>query len=250
MESEKLILVEIKGRVAQLTINRVKSLNALNIEVIVTLLNEIESLEKNGVTVVILTGSGIKSFVAGADISEMYQFTPLEAANFSALGHKLMRKIETSSIVFIAAVNGFALGGGCELALACDFIYASENSKFGFPEVTLGIIPGFGGTVRAPLKIGVSNAKELIFTGKMINSNDALNMGLVQKIFSQEILLSECWSVAENIEKNSIASLKVLKSIFASSINEKDLTLEQQSFASLFTNSEQIDRMKRFLKIF
>ncbi|MBN2693018.1 enoyl-CoA hydratase/isomerase family protein [bacterium] len=250
MENEKLVLVEIREKIALITINRVKSLNALNREVIKSLLEEIDLLEKNGVIVGILTGSGSKSFVAGADISEMYQFSPLEAAEFASLGHKLMRNIEKSSIIFIAAVNGFALGGGCELALACDFIYASENSKFGFPEVTLGIIPGFGGTVRAPLKIGISNAKELIFTGKIINSNDAFNIGLVQKIFLQDKLLEECWSVAESIQKNGVASLKVLKSIFASTVSEKDLLLEQQSFASLFTNSEQIDRMKKFLKLF
>ncbi|MCP2240972.1 enoyl-CoA hydratase/carnithine racemase [Thermoanaerobacterium thermosaccharolyticum] len=171
MDSNNVLFNKDDG-VAIITINRPKSLNALNYETLKELDSALDRAEDDkDVKVVIITGSGEKAFVAGADIAEMRNMTPLEAKKFSEYGQSVFRKIETLSKPVIAAVNGFALGGGCELSMACDIRIASKNAKFGQPEVGLGIIPGFSGTQRLPRIIGTSKAKELIFTGEMINSD-------------------------------------------------------------------------------
>src|SRR6266545_2523915 len=173
------LLVAHEGAVAVVTLNRPKALNALNSKTVTELLELSTELEMDpGVRVVILTGGGDKAFVAGADISEMAEMRPREARHFGELGGALMTAIETSDRPWIAAVNGFALGGGCELALACDFIYASKNARFGQPEVNLGVIPGFGGTQRLMRRLGIAKAKELVFSGDLVGADEALRIGL------------------------------------------------------------------------
>ena len=191
MEFEN-IEFEIQDSVSFLTFNRPKALNALN----QSLLKEVNKVldivySDESIRVLVLTGSGDKAFVAGADISELKDFTPLEAKVFADLGQGVMDKLQTLPVPVIAAVNGFALGGGSEMALACDFIYASENAIFGLPELTLGLIPGFGGTQRLPRLVGKNIAKELIFTGKRIKAQKAEELGIVNKVVAIEDLYPE-----------------------------------------------------------
>jgi len=178
------ISVAVDGPFALVTVSREKALNALSSEVIGELTQAATHLEAQAdVRVVAVTGAGAKAFVAGADISEMQNLPPDKAQAFAENGGKLGEAIEKSSKPWIAAVNGFALGGGCELALACDFIYASENAKFGQPEVKLGVIPGFGGTQRLARRVGIAKAKELCFTGDMIDAKEAHRIGLVDAVW-------------------------------------------------------------------
>src|SRR4029079_10190970 len=177
------IRVDVADAIATITISREPQLNALSSKVIAELTAACGELEvADDVRAVIVTGAGDKAFVAGADIAEMVEMTPVHAHAFSEMGGALGASIEGSAKPWIAAVNGFALGGGCELALACDFIYASDQSSFGQPEVTLGVIPGFGGTQRLPRRIGQARAMELILTGDLIGADEALRVGLVNKI--------------------------------------------------------------------
>src|SRR5215813_3427456 len=196
------LLVAYEGAVATVTINRPKALGALNTHTVTELLELSTDLEANpNVRAVVLTGSGDKAFVAGADISEMSEMRPREARHFAELGGALMTAIETSDKPWIAAVNGFALGGGCELALACDIIYAARGAKIGQPEVTLGIIPGFGGTQRLLRRTGVGKARELIFTGDMVDAEEALRLGIVDGIFDRAELLAGARATCEKMAK-------------------------------------------------
>ncbi|MFZ0483569.1 MAG: enoyl-CoA hydratase-related protein, partial [Desulfobacterales bacterium] len=167
--------------------------------------------ENGDISVLILTGAGDKSFVAGADITEFLTFNALKAKLFSEMGHSIVNKLQEMPIPVIAAVNGFALGGGCEVVIACDFIYASENAMFGLPEINLGIIPGFGGTQRLPRLIGKNRAKEMIFTGKMIPAAEAQAMGLVNKVCAQDQLMDEVLNVARIIVSKGKVSLRAAK---------------------------------------
>lgn len=206
------ILFEIIDNIAILTINRPKSLNALNTEVLNEIFQALESVSANeDIRVLILTGSGEKAFVAGADISELSELNTLEANSFAANGHKTMAALQDLAIPIIAAVNGFALGGGLELALSCDFIYASENAKFGLPEITLGLIPGFGGTQRLSRIIGKNMAKEMIFTGKMISAAEAAQLGIVNRVIPAEELINEARKTAGVIASRGKVSLNMAK---------------------------------------
>jgi len=208
----KNILFEINDNIATVTINRPKSLNALNSEVLNEIFIAVESIASNeNLRVLILTGSGEKAFVAGADISELAELNTLEAKFFVANGHKTMAALQNLSIPVIAAVNGFALGGGLELALSCDFIYASENSKFGLPEITLGLIPGFGGTQRLSRIIGKNMAKEMIFTGKMISAEEASQMGFVNIVVPADELIETVTKTAQGIAAKGKVSLNLAK---------------------------------------
>ena len=172
------IIFKIRENIATITFNRPEILNALNEEALKEFSNVLDEIHANeDIRVLILTGAGEKSFIAGVDIKQFLTFNTFKAKSFSEMGRSLMNKLQELPIPVIAAVNGFALGGGCEVALACDFIYASENAMFGLPEITLGIIPGFGGTQRLPRLVGESMAKELIFTGKMIPAEEAKKHG-------------------------------------------------------------------------
>ena len=183
------IIFEVEGNIAIIKFNRPKALNAINPGVIADVGNALDVIEADPtIKVLVLTGEGDKAFVAGADISHMAGFSPLQGRKFSAEGQELLFRLEDLSIPVIACVNGFALGGGTEIAMACDFIYASEKAKFGQPEINLGIIPGFGGTQRLSRLVGKSMAKELCMTGVIISAQEAKEIGLVNKVFPHEEL--------------------------------------------------------------
>ena len=194
------IIVEVAEGVATITFNRPKALNALNDQTLDELAAALDAIEADEeIRVLLLTGAGEKSFVAGADITELATFNTLQGKLFSRKGQLIIGRLQDLAIPVIAAVNGFALGGGSEMALACDFIYASENAMFGLPEITLGIIPGFGGTQRLPRLIGSNRAKELIFTGKMIPATEAETIGLVNRVLPQATLMEEVMNTARSI---------------------------------------------------
>ena len=206
------IIYEVKDKIATITFNRPKALNALNgalLEELSQALDEIAADED--IRALVLTGAGDKSFVAGADITELATFNSLSAKHFAQKGHRIIHKLQQLPIAVIAAVNGFALGGGTEIAIACDFIYASESAKFGQPEINLGVIPGFGGTQRLPRLIGTNMAKELIFTGKMISAAEALRIGLANKVVPPEQLLEEAMKTAGEIAVKGKVSLREAK---------------------------------------
>ena len=239
------------GPIATVTINREAALNALSSKVIAELTTAATELEMStDVRVVILTGAGDKAFVAGADISEMVEMSPTHAHAFAQMGGALGEAIETSDKPWIAAVNGFALGGGTELALACDFIYASDKAKFGQPEVKLGVIPGFGGTQRLARRVGVAKAKEICMTGDQLGAAEALRIGLCDAVWPHAELLGKCKEVALRIAANgplAVAQVKHLIHAGQSTTLEHALVLEQQSFGLLFATADQREGMSAFL---
>jgi enoyl-CoA hydratase len=248
----KNITFEYKEGVGILKINRPQVMNALNLETLDEISVGIKKLEDNKeVKVIVITGSGEKAFAAGADIAEMKEMSADEADEFASQGHRCMYEIENCTKPVIAAVNGFALGGGTELALACDFVYASENAKFGLPEVKLGIFPGFGGTQRLPRTVGVSRARELIFSGKTINAEDALKWGLVSKIASQADLMNEVMKVAKDIMNNGPLAVGLAKHSINSGVGttfDKGLDLERQAFHKCFETEDRKEGMTAFLE--
>jgi enoyl-CoA hydratase len=250
MEFENLT-VAIEGAVATVTINRPKALNALNSHTVTELLEAATDLEVHpDVRVVILTGAGEKAFVAGADIAEMTEMRPREARNFAELGGALGDTIEGSSKPWIAAVNGFALGGGCELALACDFIYASKNASFGQPEVNLGVIPGFGGTQRMLRRIGIAKARELVYTGDRISAEDALRLGLVQAVFDPAELLAGARKTADKIAAKGPLAIAEAKRVMQTGQNMSlgdAVAAEASAFGSLFDTADQKEGMAAFI---
>ena len=249
-EQFETIKVEVDGALAIVTIAREPALNALSSKVISELTAACGELEVSiDVRAVIVTGAG-KAFVAGADIAEMRDLTPRQAQAFSEMGGALASSIEGSEKPWIAAVNGFALGGGCELALACDFVYASEAAKFGQPEVKLGIIPGFGGTQRLARRVGVAKAKELCMTGDMIDAAEALRIGLCDAVWPAGELLGKARDVAGRIAANgplAVAEVKRLVQLGQSTTLDHALALEQQSFGLLFSTADQREGMSAFL---
>lgn len=204
------ILLDIKDKTALVTINRPDKLNALNHQTLTELKNVFQELRNNDdVYSVILTGSGEKAFVAGADISELNKLNMLEGKKFAEFGQSVFNTIENFKKPVIAAVNGFALGGGCELALACHFRIASENAKFGQPEVNLGIIPGYGGTQRLARLVGSGRAMELILTGDMIDANEALRIGLVNKVIPAAELQAKVFEIAQKINSKGQQAIRL-----------------------------------------
>jgi enoyl-CoA hydratase len=246
----KTIKISVDGSLALVTINREDKLNALSSEVIGELTQAAAALEvSDEVRVVVVTGAG-KAFVAGADISEMQDLSPVQAQAFAEMGGALGHSIETSEKPWIAAVNGFAFGGGCELALACDFIYAADKAKFGQPEVKLGVIPGFGGTQRLARRIGVAKAKELCMTGDVIDAAEALRIGLADAVVPQAELMDKVKKLAGRIAANgplAVAEVKRLVHQGQSTSLEHALALEQRSFGLLFATSDQREGMQAFL---
>jgi enoyl-CoA hydratase len=230
----KNLLVDIKDKVAVITINRPDKLNALNNETLSELKSIFNILKyDDNVYVVILTGSGEKAFVAGADISELNKLDMLEAKKFSEFGQSVFSTIEEFDKPVIAAVNGFALGGGCELALACHIRIASDNAKFGQPEVNLGIIPGYGGTQRLARLVNSGRAMEMILTADLIDANTALEIGLVNKVFEHSDLLSKAWEMAMKIASKGQQAIKfAIKAVNAS--NQLSLRDGQNYEATLF----------------
>jgi enoyl-CoA hydratase len=244
------IRLETEDAIAILTIDRPKALNALNSKTLQELEAALSALPPQA-RVLILTGGGDKSFVAGADIAEMASISAAQAREFAALGHRVMNLLEQLSIPTIAAVNGFALGGGCELALACDLIYASEKAKLGLPEVSLGVIPGFGGTQRLTRVVGKQRAKELIFSGERLDAAKAKEIGLVLEVLPPDQLLAHCKTVAAKIQKNGPLAIAQAKRVIEFG-SDQDLRaaneLERQGFAVLFGSEDQKEGMKAFLE--
>ncbi len=239
------------GHVGFLTINRPDKLNALSREVLMDLRTGVaELLGRPDIRAIVLTGAG-KAFVAGADIAAMTRMTPAEAREFATLGHEVFDALETMSCPVIAAVNGFALGGGCELALACDFIYASAKAKFGQPEVSLGVIPGFGGTQRLPRRVGPAVARELVFTGKMIGAEEALRIGLANAVFDPEDLLTEATKTAQEIASKGPLAVAASKRVIRDGMDRPlpdANALERNAFGTCFETSDQREGMAAFLE--
>ncbi len=246
------LIVEIKDRIAFLKFNRPKALNALNSETLDELKAACRTLEMNPeVWVVIVTGEGDKAFVAGADILEMKDMTAIEGMNFSQRGHESISMLEKMDKPTIAAVNGFALGGGFEVALACDFIYASDKAKVGFPETGLGIFPGFGGTQRAAKLVGLAKAKELIFTAKMISAQEAYEFGLVNKVVPHDQLMTEVLAVAEQIKAKGPFAVRLSKQCVNKSLSvgiDEALMLEAKDFGLCFATKDQKEGMTAFVE--
>ncbi len=250
-DSFETVKVAVEGPIAVVTITRDKALNALSSTVISELTNIVGELEiSTDVLAVILTGAGDKAFVAGADIAEMVDMTPVQARAFAEMGGALGNAIESSDKPWIAAVNGFAFGGGCELALACDFIHASEQASFGQPEVKLGVIPGFGGTQRLARRVGVAKCKELCMTGDTIKAVEALRIGLVDAVWPHADLHARVRELAGRIAANgplAVAEVKRLVHQGQSTSLETALALEQRSFGLLFGTADQREGMSAFL---
>jgi len=247
----KNIIVEKKDGIANLKINRPQVLNSLNKETIIEISNAVTELDNdNKIKVVILTGVG-KAFIAGADIKQMSNMTPLEAKEFSELGHELLNKIEDSRLPFIAAVNGFALGGGCETLMACDIVIAAKDAKIGQPEINLGIHPGFGGTQRLPRLVGKMKGKELLLTGRNISAEEAYEIGLVNMVVDNEKLMEEANSIAVSISKKSTVQTNFIKSLVNKGIDidlKKANALEISYFSSSFSTHDQKEGMKAFIE--
>jgi enoyl-CoA hydratase len=251
MQLENLRL-EIAGGIAVVTVDRPRALNALNESTLRELRTIFATLaDERTVQVVILTGSGEKAFVAGADIAAMQAMSALQARSFAELGHDVMRAIEGCPKPVIAAVNGFALGGGCELALACDIRLAAENARFGQPEVNLGVIPGFGGTQRLARLIGRGRALELILTGEMIDAAEAHRLGLANKVVPQAQLLETAKGMAAGIIGKGPVAVRLAREAVRNGL-EMDLDranrYEAELFGLCFASSDQKEGMQAFLE--
>ena len=243
---------KIENNIGIITINRPESLNAMNRDVILEFIDETEKLiADDNIRVVIITGAGDKAFIAGADIKLMQKMDEAEAYDFAKYGHKLTSVIENSKKPVIAAVNGFALGGGCEVALACHIRIASDNAIFGQPEVKIGLLPGWGGTQRLPRVVGKGLANELILTGRNITAQEALDIGLVNRIFQKEELISSCLDIAKMIVKNSpnaISESIKMVNISSGTKLEKGLTTEAKRFSELFKTKETKEGLTAFIE--
>ena len=246
------LLVGLEAGIQIITINRPKVLNALNTATLTELRQAIKVAEENSeVKVVIITGSGDKAFVAGADIAQMKELDILEGRQMTILGQDVFNEIEAMAKPVIAAINGFALGGGCELAMACDIRIASDKAKFGQPEVNLGIIPGYGGTQRLPRLIGKGKAKYYIFTGEMMTGQDAFNFGLADKLVAHEELMEKAKEVAKTIISKGPIAVRMAKAAINNGIN-MDLTsairYETEAYTTSFGSQDRIEGMGAFLE--
>lgn len=246
----KNIILSKEEKIVIITINRPESLNALNAQTISELSSALDTVENDSdCRVIIITGSGEKSFVAGADIKEFSDFGQAKAEELAKTGHdRLFNKIENLKKPVIAAVNGFALGGGLELAMACHIRYASENAKLGLPEVTLGLIPGYGGTQRLPKLVGKGFANEMIFSAKMISANKAKEIGLVNEVFVLEELLPKTKELATIISRNSPQGISKAIAAVNASDKEHGFELEIKSFGELFDMDDKKEGVSAFLE--
>ncbi len=248
----KNILLNIEDQIATITFNRPKVLNAMNYEVVTEIYDAVSACASNDqIRALIFTGAGDKAFVAGADISQMQNASPVDILKMMEMGHKTMRLIETLPKPSIAAVNGFALGGGTEIALACDIRFASEKAVFGQPEILIGIIPGWGGTQRLPRLIGMGMAKEIILTGAQISAQRAYEIGLVNRVFPADKLLEEAKKFAQKFVTLPAFALKMAKNAmnygFDMSLDNAS-SLEIGSIAQCFATEDQKEGMSAFLE--
>ena len=242
--------VDLQGAVAVLTIDRPKALNALNPEVLAYLKAAFEGIDQNAVRCVVLTGAGDKSFVAGADIGSMSTMTKAEGEAFGKLGNDIFLMIEGFPLPVIAAVNGFALGGGCELAMSCDIRICSDNAMLGQPEVGLGITPGFGGTQRLARLVGMGMAKQLLYTARNIDAAEALRIGLVNAVIPQAELLDAALKMAGQIAKNAPIAVRACKKAVNEGMQvsiDKAVEIEEKLFGDCFETHDQVEGMACFL---
>ncbi len=251
MELENLLL-EVKDRIATVTMNRPAAMNAMTRGTLEELECVVAEIERDSeIRAVIVTGAGAKAFVAGADIAVMRDMISAEARELALLAHRIYAAMEASSKPFIAAVNGYALGGGCELALACDIRLASQNAKFGQPEINIGILPGFGGSQRLPRLIGKGRALEMILTGEMIDAEEALRIGLVNRVVPQEELLEEARKLAAKIASKGRVATRLCKEAVVHGM-EMDLAracfYEAELFGYSFSTFDQKEGMGAFLE--
>ena len=247
----KTIRYEKKDNIALVTIDRPEALNALNSTVIAELEQVVTALENDStIRAMILTGEG-RSFVAGADIGEQYPLDLDGGRRWGQRGSALFRRMEKLEFPTIAAVNGFALGGGCELAMSCDIILASEKAKFGQPEVGLGITPGFSGTQRLPRRVGIAKAKELIFSGRMVKADEAERIGLVNAVYAPEALLDGAMEMARSFAKNAPIAVKYAKACIDRGMQtdiDSGIACENELFAMCFATADQKEGMGAFLE--
>ena len=246
------ILLEKKGLYAVATINRPKALNALNSEVLSDLDELVQTVSADAdIRALVVTGSGEKAFVAGADIGEMSTLTPAEGEAFGKHGNDVFRKLETLPIPTIAAINGFALGGGCELSMSCDIRICADTAVFGQPEAGLGITPGFGGTQRLARLVGPGMAKQLIYTAKNIKADEAYRIGLVNAVYPLDELMPAAEKMAETIAKNAPIAVRACKKAINEGLEEKmddAVVIEEKLFGSCFKTADQIEGMSAFLE--
>ena len=248
----KNVILEKEDHLAIVTINRPKALNALNSETLNDINAVLDDLEKdNNIYAVILTGAGEKSFVAGADIAEMKDLNEEEGRKFGELGNKVFRRLETLDKPVIAAINGFALGGGCEISMACDIRIASETALFGQPEVGLGITPGFGGTQRLARIVGIGRAKEIIYSAQNINADEAYRIGLVNKVVTLEELMTTAKKLAGKIMRNAPIAVKLCKDAINRGMQvdiDTAVAIEAEDFGKCFATEDQTEGMTAFLE--
>lgn len=245
------VKVEQDGGIITLTIDRQEKLNALDSQVVEEIGQALLEVESEGPNAIIVTGAGEKSFVAGADIAAMSEMDPIEAKRFAEIGHAAMALLDKSPVPTIAAVNGFALGGGCEIALACDIRIAAENALFGFPEVGLGILPGMGGTQRLPRLIGPALAKELIFTGRRIGADEAHRIGLVNRVVPEGEALAIAGELAAEISANGPIAVRHAKAAANRALDVdliSGLEYEADQFALLFATGDAKEGMGAFVE--
>lgn len=250
--SYKNIIYSAAEGIGVIKFNRPQVLNAINPELLAELEDSLKRIQQDQeIKVLVIAGEGDRAFAAGADIGTMENFTALNAKKFSQNGQRVLSLIECLPIPVIACVNGFALGGGTEIALACDFVYASENAKFGQPEINLGLIPGFGGTQRLPRLVGVSQALELCFTGRIISAKEALDIGLVNKVFPAENLWDETMKTAKIMASKSRVATMAIKSTIRKGV-ESDLgtglIMESDGLALCFSASDGKEGIRAFLE--
>lgn len=245
------VTYEQEGFTGKLTINRPKALNALNSQVLDDINEAIDGIDLNSTRVLIITGAGDKSFVAGADIGEMSGLTKAEGQAFGKKGNDLFRKIETLPIPVIAAVNGYALGGGCEISMACDIRIASENAVFGQPETGLGITPGFGGTQRLARLVGMGMAKQMIYTARNIHADEALRIGLVNAVYAPEELMPAAEKLASQTAANAPIAVRNAKKAINDGLQtdiESGAAIEEKLFGDCFETEDQKAGMGNFLE--
>ncbi|MBD9108011.1 MAG: enoyl-CoA hydratase [Ruminococcaceae bacterium] len=245
------ITYEVEGQIGIITINRPKALNALNSAVLDELDKTLDAVDQEAIRCLILTGAGEKSFVAGADIGEMSTLTKAEGEAFGKKGNDVFRKLETFPIPVIAAVNGFALGGGCEISMSCDIRICSENAVFGQPEVGLGITPGFGGTQRLARIVGTGKAKEMIYGARNIKAEEAYRIGLVNNVYPAEELMPAAKKLASTIARNAPIAVRNCKRAINEGIQvdmDQAIVIEEKLFGSCFETYDQKEGMNAFLE--
>ena len=248
---DSFIKYEEDGMIAVLTINRPKALNALNSKVLEDLDKTLSSIDTNKIRALIITGAGEKSFVAGADIGEMSSLSKKEGEAFGKKGNDVFRKIETFPIPVIAAINGFALGGGCEISMSCDIRICSDNAIFGQPEVGLGITPGFGGTQRLARLVGEGMAKQMIYSARNIKADEALRIGLVNAVYKQDELLPAAKKLAQTIAMNAPIAVRNCKKAINEGMQvdmDKAIVIEEKLFGDCFETEDQRAGMGNFLE--